>query len=528
MGPRAFDAWLPLPLFQWINSGHHSALLAGALVFIFFVLAFCKKGLQGGFIIFLAGITIFRLYYILSGTTGLSGDEAHYWEWSRRLAAGYYSKGPMIAYVIKGGTAIFGQNEFGVRFLAPVMMLLGSIVLFKLGSLLFDRETGMLAAIAYNIVPLFSAFGVLNTIDAPLLFFWILSIYCFYRAVTTGSIYEWLLAGIVFGLGLTDKLTMGFFAISAFLYLLSSREDRRALITAGPYAMLAMAALVCVPMVMWDAAHGWVMLKHNADHAYMDLSPAHIIFNFLLFAGSQAGVITPVLFALIIYALVKHRNDDNGFSFWFSVPVLAFFLVKSFTQKIQANWAMPGYVMALLPVSAAFLKGFKYSTRPRKALALGAVVLPVILSAVMLYPGVFRLPSRLDPTKRLHGWRQIAGAVDSLHVQTPYFVFTGDYQLSSELAFYMKGHPVTYCANIGGRRGRRMNQYDLWPGFEGFTHYNAVFVTIADSPPAQVATAFRSCAKRWAEMVRNGKTYSIFVCRDFKGMRKGKGGFNGF
>ena len=43
------------------------------------------------------------------------------------------------------------------------------------------------------------------------------------------------------------------------------------------------------------------------------------------------------------------------------------------------------------------------------------------------------------------------------------------------MAFYVKGNPFTYCINLG----RRMNQYDLWPGFENFIGYNAIFVSDA-------------------------------------------------
>src|SRR2546430_1542444 len=39
----------------------------------------------------------------------LSGDEAQYWDWSRNLDLSYYSKGPLIAYLIRGSCWAFGH-----------------------------------------------------------------------------------------------------------------------------------------------------------------------------------------------------------------------------------------------------------------------------------------------------------------------------------------------------------------------------------------------------------------------------------
>ena len=52
-------------------------------------------------------------------------DEAHYWEWSRRLGLSYYSKGPGIAWAIAAGTAIFGDNPLGIRAPAALAHAIG-------------------------------------------------------------------------------------------------------------------------------------------------------------------------------------------------------------------------------------------------------------------------------------------------------------------------------------------------------------------------------------------------------------------
>ena len=42
-------------------------------------------------------------------------DEAYYWEWSRRLAAGYFDHPPAVALLIRFGTTFLGATPLGIR-----------------------------------------------------------------------------------------------------------------------------------------------------------------------------------------------------------------------------------------------------------------------------------------------------------------------------------------------------------------------------------------------------------------------------
>src|SRR5882724_8427156 len=61
---------------------------------------------------------------VLQGVVGsripLDPDESYYWEWSRRLALGYYDHPPGIAYLIRAGTVFFGPTALGVQFV-PIL-----------------------------------------------------------------------------------------------------------------------------------------------------------------------------------------------------------------------------------------------------------------------------------------------------------------------------------------------------------------------------------------------------------------------
>lgn len=510
--------------------------------------------------VFLMVVSIFRIYYILQGPLDLSPDEAHYWEWSRRLDLSYYSKGPMIAYLIALGTSLFGDNVFGVRSLAIVFSLLSSIVIYKLGKEMFGEMVGAFSAMLLQIIPLYSPFGIIFTIDSPFIFFWILSLYLFWKAAAShelqvtgyklqekinsenpplitrqSSLIYWLLLGISIGLGLLTKYTMAFFYICAFFFFIYSAQHRWLLKTSSPYAALITSIVFFAPVIIWNSRHGWVTLRHTAGQAHVaegfHLSPK----DFFEFIGSQIGVITPVLFVLIFIALLKlyrissesgdeNISDSRGqFLFWFSIPVIIFFIIKSIQGKVQANWAMTGYITGIIAFSYVFLGRWRELKPYVKTTVIIALALPIIVTSIAHYPSKF-IPPRLDPSARLRGWQGLAREVEIVYGDMlkngNVFIFSDSYQAASELAFYVKGHPTTYNVNLG----RRMNQYDLWPDFNSLIHYTGVFVTIDNVDlPAKIKNAFAGCEKHIYKAYEKSvllREYSIFICSDFKGIKE--------
>lgn len=530
--------------------------------------------------IFLLSISLFRIYYIQNGPLNLSPDEAHYWEWSRRLDLSYYSKGPMIAYLMHIGTSLFGDTVFGIRFMAVIFSLLSSIILYILGKRLYDEQVGIFSAILLQIIPLFSVYGILFTIDSPFIFFWILSLLFFWEAakdrksvvgnqqpnpslnsnnhsitsfphsggfaeakekvsekgfekrgfigITDFTMIYWYLLGLSIGLGLLTKYTMAFFYPCALLFLLLLKEKRRLLLTGGPYIAFIISLLVFSPVIIWNINHDWVTLKHTAGQAHIAEGIQISLKSSFEFLGSQFGVVTPLLLMLMAVSIWKLRKEKEGsFLFWFSVPVVAFFILKSIQAKVQANWALTGYITGIIAFSAFCMKRFLSESKGKKNLIAATVILSLIITSIAHYPSLLNLPARLDPTTRLTGWKELGTEVSMIYEQMssnkPVFIFSDRYQVSSELAFYVKGHPVTYCINLD----RRMNQYDLWPGFDGLIHSDAIFVRTGDATlPEQVAEAFYKVEKKvftaYTKKHAKIKDYSLFLCYDFRGLKEVK------
>src|SRR6266511_5194686 len=126
-------------------------------------------------LILLAAVLRF-LYLALDCPLDLSPDEAHYWDWSRHLDWSYYSKGPLVAYLIRAGCWLAGswaQNHYGSETLAvrlPAvasgLLLLVSLYILTLQVYRSDRLAFAVVACAMTI-PVFALGASLMTIDAP-------------------------------------------------------------------------------------------------------------------------------------------------------------------------------------------------------------------------------------------------------------------------------------------------------------------------------------------------------------------------
>src|SRR4051794_23644350 len=69
----------------------------------------------------IALVTVVRLLWLAVQPADLYPDEAQYWFWAQTPALGYYSKPPLVAWVIALTTGILGDSEFAIRIAAPLL-----------------------------------------------------------------------------------------------------------------------------------------------------------------------------------------------------------------------------------------------------------------------------------------------------------------------------------------------------------------------------------------------------------------------
>jgi undecaprenyl-diphosphatase len=490
----------------------------------------------------LLGLAVFRIGYILWGPFDVSPDEAHYWEWSRRLGLSYYSKGPGVAYVIAFFTSIFGNNELGIRIGAVLFSAAASFVLFLFGKRLFGSErVGFYSALLPNITPIFSVGSILMTTDIMLVFFWAAASLCIYIGATENRSSLWYAGGALIGLGFLSKYTMVLLIPCLLLFFIASSEQRRWFKRPEPYVAGLISLAFATPVILWNILNGQVTIRHTMGQAHLGEGGLSIV-DALEFIAAQAALLMPLVFAAAVYGVwmalargLKEKRGELLFVFFTSAPLFIFFVIKSLHGKVQANWAVAAFVTAF--PAAAWAVGRLYERRSRTVafLTAAAIVMGVAASILTYFPWLLEpLGAKKiltgPPYNRVTGWAGLGESVSRIRKEMREaegggepFIIGSTYQIAGELALYTEGNPVVFNVNTGGRR---MNQYDLWPGPEGLSNANAVYVKDGDAAlDTEVKAAFGSCDKELVTVSWNArpiKKFTAFRCYGFKGFETGR------
>ena len=470
---------------------------------------------------FLVSLALFRIWYIVGVPNELSGDEALYWTCSRHLDWCYVTKGPGVAFCIWCSRMLLGDTELGVRAPAIIFSLGDSLILYLLAGRLHNQKVGVLSAVLFQFIPVFAFLGLAMTTDPLFVFMWLLALLFMHRAWTTGSALSWVLTGLAVGVGILCKYTMAAFLLPALLLLVFS-SARRQLLTPWPYLGLLVCLAATAPLIIWNSNHGWINIFHNAGQTKVSSGLQILPAKFFEFVGSQLGIITPLLLVMMVWAVFKLRGTDP-LSFWFSIPLMFLFMLKSIQGKVQPNWALCCYLTGIISFSVYFLERFKALKVGLRRLTVAAVALAVCFTILMHTACLIPFPPDMDPLKKVRLGsvglgHEVARLTEDLSPH--YFIFSDRYMTASLLAFYMDGHPTTYCVNLN----RRINDYDFRPTFHDLIGYDAIYVTPGDrNMPVELRDKFaqyhKHLVKTKSAIGSIENIYSVFLCSDFKGMK---------
>jgi undecaprenyl-diphosphatase len=475
----------------------------------------------------------------------LSGDEAQYWDWSRQLDLSYYSKGPLVAYIIRASCAIFGETMPAVRFPALLLGVGTSLFTYFLTAKLFKSERIALGAVLLNhIVPMFVAGSILMTIDPPFFFCWAAATFFAAIAIFYERRWAWMLVGVFVGIGFLAKYAMLLWFLGLLGFLLVDRKWR---VGAGPWLALVVALAFTTPVILWNARHGWVSLQHVANQTGASGGSLRQG-NFFEFLASQIGLLGPLLTAFVIAAIVfalRAPNDAHArqmrFLLWVGLSFFACVMLTSFVAKVQMNWPAPAY-FTLMILTAYFIatrmadpikwrrwRGWFYAT-----VAFGLITMPIVHDVSILFPLLQKFgvnPSKIDYMARLRGWQELGGRVSKelADLGRDPIVLCDDYMQTGEMAFYVKGQPKTYYAgSYFASDPKRLTQYDMWPdrALENpqLVGRNAVYVGKGHALPVDVKNAFdRADPLIEIPVIVRGvevKSFKIWRCYGFKGMKR--------
>lgn len=447
--------------------------------------------------IWIVGFSLFRLLY--SGAFLLAPDEANYWQWSRHMAWGYHDQAPMIAWAIRLATFLFGHTETVVRLPSILAMAIASAYMVAIAGRWISSRAAFHTAILSQAILEFNIGGLLATPDGLQAVAWAGASYHVAVAFEENRWSQWLKAGLWFGFGMLSKYTMVIFLPSVYLYGLLSQVHRKRLAGIRPYIGLLLGTIMFLPVIYWNAKNSWNSVRHVAFlGGANEQFTIHLNFFGDYFA-SQAGLLSPLVFLLILLAwpisLSKRFRTEKwiyAFLFFTSCPMVAGFAVLSLHTRVYGNWPGAGFLTASILI-AAFFAGKANNTlknssqiinyigrigRKTWPWAVGTSYLLTALVLIQVIWPVMPIPTGLDRTStEIQGWKNLGQTAGEMvhHMPNPgkTFLFGLRYQTASELAFYAPGKPLTVSIN----KWKRPNVYDYWWKDDDLIGWDAVGVT---------------------------------------------------
>jgi len=417
------------------------------------------------FLIWAIIIQIFRficLYFQLQ-VSDLYVDEVYYWGWSQHFELGYYSKPPVLSWLIMLTTQLFTESEWAIKIGAILVYPLTSMVIYLITNRLFKNEKiAFYSALAFITLPAVSLSSMIISTDVVLLLFWSLSLYFFIKAIQDDKLKDWLLLGIMAGLGMLSKYNMAFFLVSALLVLALNKEYREHFKNKKFYMALLLTILVFLPNVYWQYTHDFVSFVHTEEISQIEGDLFHVN-KMLEFLGSQFAILGPIFFALLLFLLFKIRtlfkDKQMKILYLFVIPYFLFITTLSLLSRAFANWSAPIYIAGTILVVAYLiqkkhLNWLKYSIGLNVFLALVFYFYQPLTSMLPI-----ELKAKTDPYKRVMGWQKVADELDKVYKQNNKVLLFNDRTTMAEMIYYIKPHP--FSALMYNPTGKVKNQYEM-------------------------------------------------------------------
>jgi 4-amino-4-deoxy-L-arabinose transferase-like glycosyltransferase len=408
------------------------------------------SGLGGRFVrnTSLAILALVALRLVAAAWTPLTFDEAYYWMWSKHLAGGYYDHPPMVALVIRAGTMIAGDTEFGVRLVSILLALPMSFAVYRAAEILFaDVRVAASTAILLNVTLMAAVGTLIVTPDSPLLVASSFVLLFLAKVLETGRGAWWLAVGAAVGAALLSKYTALFFGVAILIWLLAVPTQRRWLITPWPYLGGLVALAIFAPVILWNADHQWVSFVKQMGRARIEDFRSAFIAELV---PTQIAFATPLVFilgAMGLHALAWRSVGERparvliSALFW---TIVAYFVWHSLHARVEANWFAPVYpALAVAAAVAAHLVPWEPRAQRLAEFCLNwAGPVGVLMFALLIVQANTGMLSahRRDATVRSVGvgWRELAGRIEAVRARVgATCVLAPDYGTTGWLAFYL-------------------------------------------------------------------------------------------
>jgi hypothetical protein len=347
----------------------------------------------------LAALPILIALVATNDSYGYFADEFYYLACSEHLAWGYVDHPPLSIALLALIRAILGDALWALHLL-PALAVAGSVLLTglmarRLGAGAFGQGLAALAAVITPLYLIFASYYSMNAFD---LLFWCLGAYVILGILKNDAPKGWLLFGLIAGLGLQNKLSMGFFGLGLCVALvlthnrkyIASKVDGKFRPGLYLWAGGALAMLIFLPHLIWQALSDWPTIEFMRNSTAANAT-SPVAFLFLQVFGPH-----PFNFPLWLTGLYFYLFSRRGKRYRMMGIIYVSVFMLLILQGAKAYYLLVAYPM-LFAGGAVLIESFAERGKWR-----GRILKPVIVT-VLVVGTVPMLPLNLPllPPKEL-------------------------------------------------------------------------------------------------------------------------------
>jgi hypothetical protein len=340
----------------------------------------------------LIGAAVTVVLLLSASRYGYHRDEMYFLLAGRHLDWGYVDQGPLTPALARLADLIAPGNLTVLRtpsaLLAGAAVVLVAMISRELGA---GRTAQTFAALLAGLSAIVLAAGHLLTTTTPDLVLWLVAVLCTIRMLRTGDTRWALVVGAALGVGMLNKLLPALLG-AGLVAGVAIAGPRRLLGDRWVLAAAALAVLLAVPSLAWQAAHGLPQLAVAGSISDGDSSYS----GRLVVAALQLVIISPFAAPVWIAGLVALLRRPAWRAYravaWAWIVVFGIVLVAGGKGYYDAPLLLVLTAAGAVPTVDWWNRG---RTGLRRTLVAAAIVLSLASSAVIPLPTL--PPERLPP-----------------------------------------------------------------------------------------------------------------------------------
>jgi 4-amino-4-deoxy-L-arabinose transferase-like glycosyltransferase len=412
----------------------------------------------------IAAMTALRIVY--ASSIELRTDEAYYWTWSKENVLSFLDHPPGIAWFIRFGTAIFGDTNLGVRFAGIVAMLVTQLLLADIVRRVTQDARAVVLALLMPEAALY--YGLLMAKVSPdiaMIPFAVAMLWALVRLHESNDGRWWLAAGLFAGLALLSKFTVVMLLPAVLAFMLVPAWRRRWLFSPYPWLAALLAAVVFLPVLIWNAQHDWASFRFQFVRA---VATHEMSFRTVGdFIGLQFGlvgfILLPVVLSGVVLTAWRGYRRGDAVAVLLSTAVIVpfcYFFWKSLTLRVGDTWPTfiwpAGFAAVAVNVAMMPREGWPgwmiKSSVSWVVTAIASGIVFVVLVFLYYVATPWNFIGRTDPIGGEAGYQQVVDRAQAeLQKTGATWIATTDYRTYAMLRWYFKDRVPVIQINERGR-----------------------------------------------------------------------------